>query len=52
MTEVKEVLGEVKDILISIRDTGGNVNKLTIQTNRLLDRVTQGGTEMRVREIA
>lgn len=52
MTDVKEVLGEVKDILISIRDTGGNVNKLTIQTNRLLDRVTQGGTEMRVREIA
>ena len=52
MTEVKEVLGEVKDILISIRDTGGNVNKLTIQTNRLLDRVTQGGTEMRVKEIA
>ena len=52
MTEVKEVLGEVKDILISIRDTGGNVNKLTIQTNRLLDRVTQGGTEIRVKEIA
>jgi hypothetical protein len=52
MQGVKEVLTEVRDLLISIRDTDGNINKLTIKTNRILDRVTQGGNEIRTKEIA
>jgi len=39
-------------VLLSIRDTDGNINKLTIKTHRILDRVTQGGTEIRTTEIA
>jgi predicted nucleic acid-binding Zn-ribbon protein len=52
MQGVKEVLTEVRDLLVSIRDTDGNINKLTIKTNRILDRVTQGGTEIRTKEVA
>jgi hypothetical protein len=52
MQGVKEVLTEVRDLLVSIRDTDGNINKLTIKTNRILDRVTQGGNEIRIKEIA
>jgi len=52
MKEVANLLSEVKDVLVSIRDTDGNINKLTIKTNRILDRVTQGGTTIRTTEIA
>jgi len=52
MSEVAGLLREVKEVLLSIRDTDGNINKLTIKTHRILDRVTQGGTEIRTTEIA
>ena len=52
MGTVAELLSDVKDLLVSIRDTGGDINKTSIKTYRVLERVTQGSNEIRTREIS
>jgi hypothetical protein len=52
MGEVVNVLTEVKGLLTEIRNTDGNINLKTIRIERMLDRVIQGGTEVRTTEVA
>ena len=52
MAEVKEVLADVRGVLIQIRDTAGAINLTSLKSHRILDRATQGGDKVRVVEAA
>ena len=42
MGDVKKILGEVKEVLIQVRDTNGDQNKTSKKLYRIIDRVSQG----------
>lgn len=52
MAEVKDVLSEVKGVLIQIRDTAGDQNLTGKKLFRAIDRVTQGQDTIRTQAVA
>lgn len=52
MKDVAAVLSEVKGVLIQIRDTNGDINLNGKKLQRILDRVTQGETTIRIKAVA